>query len=264
MYDELLNKVGLSKDQTLVYQALLKCGFMLASRLSTVTGIKRGLVYKVLEQLISQGLVEKREDLGKVTIFFPSHPGKIKELLSKKEEELKTAEVSLSGIMGKLVSDWNLLSGKPNVQFFEGNEGFTKVAEDSLSSETEICQYMDIDTVLKEVHEADQKYAKKWKVRNIPKRIIYRESPTLVKEILALKSYNAAARSIITPETWNTVVQIYENKVSYVCFKGDKKIGVIIEDPHIYKIQKMLFDQMWSTAKPLLEFPQANPAQEIR
>lgn len=258
-YEKLLNDVGLSKEQSLIYETLLKNGFMPAGRISKLTLIKRSLVYKILDTLISQGLVEKREDIGKIALFFPSHPTKLKELLGKKEEGLRSAQDSLGGALGKLVSDFNLLSGKPNVQFFEGIEGFIKVAEDSLLTDGEICQYMDIDTVLKEVHDVDQIYAKKWKKRNTPKRIIYRESPTLVKEIEALKSYNASARSIATPDMWNTVIQIYDNKVSYVCFKGDKKVGIIVEDPHIYQIQKMLFEQTWASAKPLLEFAQQSP-----
>lgn len=263
MYEKFLTEAGLSKEQALVYETLLKSGLMPASRISQNTAIKRSLVYKILDQLISTGLVEKRDTIGKITLFFPAHPSKIKELLAIRQEEIKTAEASLGGVLGKLTSDFNLLSGKPNVQFFEGIEGFIKVAEDSLTSGEEICQYIDIDTVTREVSNIDDMYIKKWHKRNTPKRIIYRESPTLVKEIEFLKSYNAAARSIPTPDTWNTVVQIYDNKVSYVSFKGDKKIGIIVEDPHIYQMHKMLFEQTWNVAKPLLEFPkETSPVQE--
>src|SRR3989338_9029750 len=114
-YDKFLGELGLNKEQSLVYEGLLKNGLMPARIVAQKSGVKRSLAYKVLEQLIALGLVEKRENIGKIAFFFPAHPGKLRELLQKREEAIKTAEASLGGIIGSMVSDFNLLSGKPNV-----------------------------------------------------------------------------------------------------------------------------------------------------
>lgn len=261
MHEQTLTNIGLSKEQAAVYETLIKTGITPASYIAKKTGLKRAYTYKLLEQLEKMSLVEKNEKSAKVTLFSPAHPNN---LLKFTEEKIKSAEAmktQLATALQSMISDYNLISGKPNVQFFEGIEGFIKVAEDSLWSATEVCQYIDIDTILKEVSDIDQEYAKKWKTRKTLKRMIYRESPTLEREVEALRSYNAAVRSIPSPKMWNTVIQIYDNKVSYVSFKEGKKIGIIIEDADIYEIQKMLFEQIWSAAKPLLNSADPTPPE---
>ncbi len=167
MYEQFLTQTGLTKEQATVYQNLIKEGFLLARKIALNTGLKRGLVYKTLEQLVDMGLVEKREDLGKIAIFHATHPSKLKELLGKREQELKTAETSLQGIMNQLVSDYNLFSGKPNVQFFEGVEGIKKVLEDSLSTQTEIYTYADVESIEKYISTINKEYVTKREKFNI-------------------------------------------------------------------------------------------------
>ena len=45
---------------------------------------------------------------------------------------------------------------------------------------------------------------------------------------------------------FNTVMNIYNNKVTYITLVEDSMIGVIIEDPHIYKMHRILFDNLWN------------------
>ena len=81
MYEEILIKSGLTRDQAKIYEVLLKNGVLPASKISLKAGLKRGLGYKIIEQLVVLGLVEKIDK--KVALFAPNHPSKIKELLKK-------------------------------------------------------------------------------------------------------------------------------------------------------------------------------------
>ena len=44
-------------------------------------------------------------------------------------------------------------------------------------------------------------------------------------------------------------MQIYDNKVSYITLSDKEMIGVIIEDKHIYTMNRDLFDFNWELAQ---------------
>ena len=79
----ILEKSGLTQEQAKIYLFLLSKGLSPAKLISKQTGIGRALTYKILAQLIELGLTEKRENFGKIAMFFPNHPSKIKELAEK-------------------------------------------------------------------------------------------------------------------------------------------------------------------------------------
>lgn len=257
-YDKFLGELGLTKEQSLVYETLLKNGLMPARMVASKSGIKRSLTYKILEQLISLGLVEKRENIGKIAFFFPAHPGKLREFLQKREEAIKTAEASLSGIMGRMVSDFNLLSGKPNVQFYEGPEGMKKVLEDSLTAESEIYAYSDIVSIQKYIPEINEDYVAKRRKFGIKKKGLIFDSPEARK---LLENYNpdiTANKFIPFPtEQSHTIMQIYDNKISYITLGDAHMIGVIIEDAHIASLHRNLFEYQWNLIPEAPEAPDA-------
>jgi hypothetical protein len=48
---------------------------------------------------------------------------------------------------------------------------------------------------------------------------------------------------------FNSVMQIYDGKISYITLSKTSKIGVIIEDKNIYQMHKSLFEYIWSKAE---------------
>ncbi len=248
MYNELIAKSGLSKDQADVYSTLLEGGHMTARKLSLKTGLKRGLAYKVLDQLIEMELVEKNEKIGKIALFFPAHPSKIKEVLKKRQEEIASAENALGGVMNQMVSSYNLISGKPNVQFFEGIEGMMHAGSDSLESQTEIYEYIDNETVAKDIPEFNEEYAKKRKQFQIKKKLLCIDSP-FNRERTKKLDPNITEVRFIKSSPFSTVMQIYDNKVSYITLNRNKMMGIIIESPEIFEMHKTLFENMWTMAE---------------
>jgi sugar-specific transcriptional regulator TrmB len=250
MYEDLLIKTGLTKDQAKIYEVLLKSGVMPASKASLEAGLKRGLGYKVIEQLVLLGLVEKIDK--KVALFAPCHPSKLKEFIQKKGDEIRNIEASLSGSIGSMVSDYNLNSGKPNIQFFEGEEGIRKVLEDSLYSKEEILSYADITSVQKYLPKVNEWYVAQREKKGVLKKVIM---PDLPESRSMLSSYHTTitkSRLInLDALPFKSVMQIYDGKVSYVTLSEDQMIGVIIEDQAIYEMQKALFNFTWTKAESI-------------
>jgi len=261
MYSQHLIQSGLTKEQAIVYEVLLKSGALPAGKISSKTAelnekipVKRGLVYKILEQLVDFGLIEKREEPGKVAIFQVTHPLKIKELVEKKERQAKDAQLALDGVLGSLVSDFNLVSGKPGIQYFEGEEGLKKVIFDSLSAKGEIYQYIDNEAANKYFPEINKEYVKIRKEKGIKKRMITIDSDFIHKNA---SKYDKEFTDIHLIDgkkyPFATAMSIYDNKISYIALSEDKKIGFIIDDADIAKMHKTLFEYMWESTKPLFE-----------
>ncbi len=248
IYEQFLIQIGLSKEQASVYEALIQGGLIPARSITHKTGIKRGMVYKVLEQLIEMGLVEKKENIAKIAMFFPLHPNGLRKILEKRDQEIKAVETSLNSVINKISSDYNLISGKPNVQFFEGLEGMKKVLDDSLSTQTEIYSYADIESIQKYIPDINTEYVKKRDKFNIKKKAILLDTPfarNFLKDYFKNVTDIKLIKTLAVP--FQTVMQIYDNKVSYITLSEKEMIGIIIEDKRIYNMHKDLFEYTWET-----------------
>lgn len=249
MDNDILIKLGLTKDESSVYNVLLEGGLMPASSIATKAVIGRPLTYKILDDLIRKGIVEKKELNNKVTLFSPIHPRELENLLEEKRKEIESTKQSLDTIIGQMISKYNLSTGKPNVQFFEGKEGVIKVAQDSLFAETDICSFVDTEAVMNIHPELNKEYVSKRLKNNVKKKIISMDCP-LVRELAKNDNKDFTEQRVVRNQLhFSTIVMIYDNKVSFITLDPNKNIGIIIEDPDIYKTNKAIFDYIWEGAE---------------
>ena len=169
-YQQSLILAGLTAGQARVYEALVKNGPLPASKAALVAGLSRPLCYKVLDELVAAGLVEKHDKPRAVAIFAAAHPLKLKEAADKRFEAAQGAKAALEGAIGRLISDYNLQSGKPGVQFFEGLAGIRACLNDALTSRTEIYSYVDIAAIEREIPDISRDFAKARQKKGLKKR----------------------------------------------------------------------------------------------
>lgn len=249
--EKILIEAGLSEEQALVYGTLLDRGPMRASALSTWVGVKRGLVYKVLEQLEAMNLVEKKGGEGTVALFAPLHPSRLLDIIEARAKSILLTKETLTYSLGSLSSKFNLLSGKPNVQFFEGKDGVAKVIRDSYSAKTEILTYADNEAMNKYYPELNKENVEARKKFKVKKRIISIDT-LYIHELAKNDDPEITERRVVDSiDHFATAMQIYDNKVTYITLDPEKSIGVIIEDSTIFRMHKTLFETLWNGAKPL-------------
>ncbi|MBP9751834.1 MAG: hypothetical protein KBD19_03175 [Candidatus Moranbacteria bacterium] len=246
-YKETLKQAGLTDAQAEVYETLLSHGKQPAGALTRKTSLKRGLVYKALDELVGFGLAEKEEKPGEVAKFSPKHPSAIRDLVENRERKLKEAAQSLEGIFPTLVSNFNLSSGGPGIQVFEGKDGVEKVLNDSLSSKTIIYTYADIESVVKNIDAINRRYAARRDKLGIDKKAILLDTP-FAREYM--KNYHRLVTdiklvSVKDAPPFQSALEIYDGKVAYITFAPEKMIGVIIHDPSLYALHKYMFEAMW-------------------
>lgn len=98
-----LAQVGLTPHQAAVYEALIQHGPQKATRLAFLAGVPRTLSYKVLEELEAAGLVLKKDEPGKVSLFIPAHPLELKKLAERRAEEAEAAKTLINRALPDLI-----------------------------------------------------------------------------------------------------------------------------------------------------------------
>lgn len=248
MYKDILLQSGLSANEAVVYEYLLKNGESPAGLINKKTPLKRGVIYNALADLIKKGLVLEKKKKG-VAYFIPNHPQKLKEYIETKEGKIKKAEVTLEANLPALVSDFNMVSGRPGVRFYEGLNGIKKVLADSLTAKSTIYTYADIEAIVKYIDDINRTYVKKRDALKIKKKAILIDSP-FARDYL--KDYHRETTDMrfinYNLYPFNSVMQIYEGKISYITLSEKSMIGVIIEDKNIYQMHKSLFEYAWKKA----------------
>ena len=240
-YEQSLIQIGLAKDQAAVYGVLVKFGPLQVRYIQRHTSLSRPLIYRALKGLIAADLVEKRDEPGKVSVFIPAHPLKLKEFIRNKKEEAEDADRALSGIFPKLSSDFNLISGKPGVRFFEGESGIQEIYEDILATNKNFHLIRSVG--IKEFKEKMNSIVTdfiKWRLR---KGIsVTALTPSDVKPNVEQDKAWKFTRTIIPTTDYSSPVEvnIYGDKVAFISYRHEM-VGFMIESPQIAQAMREIF-----------------------
>jgi sugar-specific transcriptional regulator TrmB len=243
-----LRNIGLSEDQIKLYELLLQYGSVQAGRLSILSGLKRPQVYKVLQQLIDLDLVEK--DVGsKIARFSPGHPAKLRNLLDKKITNLNKVCSIFDSTVDELISKYNLISGKPNVQFFEGKRGLKKVYDDILVTHEDIFVFRSsYDNNYKEIRKMISEQIEKQVRKNISTKAI---TPAISQNtgrfnVPGHDTDRLVQRRVLSKKEFNIPAQIiiYGHKVGITSFRKGI-FTTIIDNNDIAESFEKIFDHLW-------------------
>lgn len=250
MYEQQLAQTGLNKEQAIIYELMLKSGALPAGKIASGSPFKRGLVYKILDQLVDLGLIEKKQEPGRPAKFSPLHPLKIKEMIKTQEQKIKDAQLILDGILPNLSSDFNLISGRPNVRFFEGLEGIKEVLKDSLfqNPSKRILAFSDVAGYADHLKEWNRDYyaPQRRRLQIYEKAIIPNNQKAL--EFMAGYQVNELTDILFVNNElypFSTEVNIYSDKISFVTFSPKIHIGVIVENKEVFETLTSIFDFCW-------------------
>jgi len=245
--ENVLIDAGLSDEQARVYLFLLENGMTNAKVISTKTQIGRALTYKIIDQLIAMGLIEKR-DVGKIALFFPSHPQAIKNLAEKRRQESSVAYESLNSVFGSLASSYNMLLGKPNVQFYEGVDGMKRIYDDILETGQDVFLVSSpIEEGREKVLHLIKEQIEKQVARNIKTKAITPLGNQKTATAITDDEKYLITRKEIPAEKLHIPAQIiiYGDKVAITNFK-EGIISVVIDSKYIHETFRKMFDYIWN------------------
>lgn len=237
-----LQNIGFSPIKANIYQACLSLGTAPASAIANKAGIIRSTVYKILEELIDDGLIEKSET--KVRQFTALHPNALLYMLDNKKQ---SADHILPALLGMFTTS----TSKPHMKFYEGLSGKKKVFEDILKfKDKTVYTFSPINEVISSFGKTYSRHFLEKRVQNNIKRYALRPANANIKnkEWEFYGSDKKLMREVrFLPQTIaiNTLIQIYENKVAVISSEKEN-YAFIIESKELSELMKQIFLLLWN------------------
>ncbi|MBI2629975.1 hypothetical protein HYW76_02645 [Candidatus Pacearchaeota archaeon] len=230
-----LEQAGLTKNEALVYQALLKSGPNLAGRISRLTGLHRRTIYDITDMLIKKGLIGYIIKNNQ-RLFKASSPNKFLEIMKEKEN-------SISEIMPEMLSLYSSVKEKEETNFYKGKEGLKTVFEDQIEEGKEIL-ILGASPLAYEI----LKFYFKWfderrKAKKIRTRIIFNK--TEKKLHIPLSEIRYLPKKYSSPLSIN----IYGSKTAIIFWRKENPIAIVIKDRDMAEAYKKHFELIWNYAK---------------
>src|SRR3990167_263936 len=246
--EDALIAVGLSKNETKIYLALLELGKGTVSEITRKANLNRTTGYDVLDGLVNRGLASVSGKEPKQE-YIAESPDKIEALLKREisatEEHLK----EIKNILPELKSLHNV-AGRPKVRFYEGKQGLIEVYEDTLTSHETILAYATVD----DMHRALPNYFPEYYKRRAEKGVAIRAiipATEIGKERASKDKEEMRETALIPPDKYyfSPEINIYDDKVMIASWR--EKLGIIIESAEIADAMKKIHELAWAEAKRL-------------
>lgn len=245
--NEILEKIGITNQESRVYIALLELQEAKTGKLCDYTKIASSNIYKILESLIKKGLVNFRMQ-NNIKIFMASSPDSLNELFLEKQNKLEEERKEVTKAITELKRREIKEPSQINYKYYEGISGIKAMWH-------EINDAMNKDSIMKVYTGKKGSYQrligffnihhKMRKKKKVKERMIFpKEDIKLAKkrtdkltEIKFMKLNNDAEWGV-----WNDLYYIHYYPVN------KKPYGILVKDPIFSKTMEQVFDQLWSTA----------------
>jgi len=219
---------------------------LLARRLQ----ITRTLIYKILDDLMGMGLVEK-DGSFKVARYSATHPYALRTIAERERQSADTLARKIEEVIIPLVAEFNVEAHKPAVHFMEGLSGLRTALEDTLTASETVLMFADTTRIEQDVLDIDTEFVKKRIKMKKNKYILTPESPEAT--VFQTQGSNTFTSIRLLPaaqcQNFSAVTYIYDKKVVYLTFADNIFSTTIIYDENIYLMQRSLFLSLWETVK---------------
>lgn len=245
-----LERLGLSSNEAILYRALLEKPKSTARELLSWAPFPRTMLYHVLNQLRTRGLVSVSRDTG-VAHYVAEDPDHLYDMLAKREREVEVAFADVRDTIPQLKRVYRLAGKRPAVRIFEGVEAYQTVIDDMLSGVSEVRAYETFKAKKPGLESRASNEARRIR-RKIRKHVLFFESKEALK-FLAIRPYDDYTRFRCMREgdvaPFAADVALFDGRILYTTYQEYEPTAVLVEDQSLYIMQKNLFDSFWSRAR---------------
>jgi sugar-specific transcriptional regulator TrmB len=249
MNREILEQIGLSKNEIKVYFALLELDQSSATPIIKKADIPYSKVYPTLDKLIGKGLVSFVIK-NNVKYFQANNPENLIEFIDNKEKQLIEQKKEIQTLIPDLERKRKSAKEKQEALVFESLEGI-KAAFNRILDTLEEGEEYQVLTLGKELEESKlitffNNYHKKRIERKIKARLI---ANTSIKKIfLKYHKYKDMKLRYSNAQIPLGIFIYGENVMTFVW--GDNPAAFVITSKANAKAYKDFFEQLWKAAKP--------------
>lgn len=244
--DEQLKKLGLTESERRVYGSCLKLDSAKASVIAEYSNIERQATYYILRKLMKKGLVSETFKSG-VAYYSCIDPLL---LLDNFEEERKIKENAVREISKEYKKLKNINLPKPNVEVFQGIEGFKSAAREIILGEDVEVYSIISEKIIKFRPIFLEPYVKKRVEKGIRVKVISEDSELLreyEKENKRVKREMRFMDSIIKGKDYEMAIS--KDKVIFLKANEKDQMGIKIHDPSFAELQRNIFKILWNNSK---------------
>jgi len=232
---ETLKQFDLTKNEALVYKALLELGPSLAGQLSRKTGMHRRTVYDTTEMLIKKGLIGYILKNNR-RLFEAVNPKKFLEIEKEKQELINEN-------LNEMLLLYEKTKEKEETNFYKGKLGLKTVFEDQIETKKEIL-IIGASPLAYEILQFYFKwFDKRRKENKIKTRIIFNQTDKKLNIPLSEIRY--------LPQKYSSplAVNIYGDKVAIILWSKENPFAIVIKNKEISEGYRKYFELMWGIAK---------------
>lgn len=234
---EVLEDIGLSRNESKVYVALSELGSTSATKIARKSKLDRANVYDSLERLKEKGLVSYISING-VKMYQSTNPECLKLLLAEKERKLNSIIPNLN-----LNND---LADKKEISVHEGLKAFTNILENFLNYKEEILVF----GIPKKAPEKMRFFIPHFHRRRIPMKIAMKHiyNHNAKERINYLNTLNYTNARFLNKNTESNVsTNICGEEVVLVLWEKNP-ITIQIKNLHIAQMYKIYFEILWKSS----------------
>lgn len=245
-----LKNVGLSENEAKVYIAMLELGPATVLDIASKAGINRPTAYVQIESLKKRGLVSTQTK-GKKTLFIAESPNQLESMLERENKDIELKRDEVSKVLPELMTMFSLGGQKPQVRFFEGREGLTRMQEEFLKSkDKQLYAISNLDNVFAVFPRQLNTYTSRRVEKGIRSRILYTSSEgKILPDNDAVQLREA---KFIDPRKlpFSADITVYDDNVAIASLKGTLS-GAVITQHEIAESFRNLFGLIWNLADKL-------------
>lgn len=243
--EELLERLGLTKNEVKTYLALLELGSVPAGPLIKRLGMHRAAVYNLLDILIDKGLVHYVMQ-AKRKYFEAQKPERLVDLINAKKQNLDEQEQQLMKVLPELELKRKLSKEIQEGTLYKGKKGLKSIFEDVLMYDTDMLIY-GASGKFKElfpayyIHWHKRRYQKKIKIRIIYSELVRKQKREKELQLIDVKYLHDIN---ITPST----TFVYGDKVVIVLW-SEIPMAFLMRSKVVAESHRHFFGLLWEKAE---------------
>jgi sugar-specific transcriptional regulator TrmB len=233
-----LEKFGLSKKEAELYLICLRAGILNVSRAAELVNLPKSTCYDVFRSLVKKGLCSSilKE---KVVYFEAADPDVLLTTIEEKHRQLKE-------VIPKLNAMRKSLGAAPKVELFKGKAGLKSIYDESLKTKDEFL-VLGNHTKFSSFY---QWFAEQFIKQRVKRRIKCRyiaEKSKLSEEVKKRDGQELRKTKMYEPMgSMDAECYIFGDNVAFMVLSKDEPFGILIKNADIAKLQKMLFNKLWT------------------
>lgn len=246
-----LQKIGFTKGEIKVYNALLELGETTRTKLAKKSGISPSKIYDVCNRLQEKGIISSVKK-GGIIHFSAANPKRLKDFIEKKTEEIEKETQLLDKLLPTLLIKYQKTQESTDVEVFYGWEGLKTIflkLENSMKKGEESLVFG--ASVGKQPDQGDiffKKHQERVEKRGYSVRIIFNEDIRKRKQRYRYYLHHKNHQIRFLHTATFTEIYVYKDYVLFLMLL-EKPIAISVKSKDAVDSFRKFFETIWKQAK---------------